>query len=50
MGGGRIAPGALTEPRPSRNLLTQLAEWTRFGFLTRTGPGTYTLTAPATPP
>jgi hypothetical protein len=30
-----------------RNLLTQLAEWTRAGFLTRTSPGTYTL---ATPP
>jgi hypothetical protein len=29
-----------------RNLLTQLAEWTRLGFLARTGPGTYT---PATP-
>jgi hypothetical protein len=30
-----------------RNLLTQLAEWTRAGFLTRTSAGTY---APATPP
>ena len=30
-----------------RNLLTQLAEWTRAGFLTRTNAGTY---APATPP
>lgn len=29
-----------------RNMLTQLAEWTRLGFLTRTGAGTY---APATP-
>ena len=29
------------------NLLTQLAEWTRLGFLTRTNAGTYTL---ATPP
>jgi hypothetical protein len=26
---------------PPRNLLTQLAEWARLGFLTRTGPGTY---------
>jgi len=26
---------------PARNLLTQLAEWTRLGFLTRTGAGTY---------
>ena len=26
-----------------RNMLTQLAEWTRLGFLTRTGAGTYTL-------
>jgi hypothetical protein len=30
-----------------RNLLTQLAEWTRLGFLTRTSAGTYAL---ATPP
>lgn len=30
-----------------RNLLTQLAEWTRAGFLTRTNAGTYAL---ATPP
>jgi hypothetical protein len=30
-----------------RNLLTQLGEWTRLGFLTRTGAGTYAL---ATPP
>jgi hypothetical protein len=30
-----------------RNMLTQLAEWTRLGFLARTGAGTYTL---ATPP
>ncbi|WP_406046474.1 IS4 family transposase [Micromonospora sp. NBC_00898] len=29
-----------------RNMLTQLAEWTRLGFLTRTGAGTY---APAIP-
>ena len=26
-----------------RNMLTQLAEWTRLGFLTRTDAGTYTL-------
>jgi hypothetical protein len=26
-----------------RNMLTQLAEWTRLGFLTRTGAGIYTL-------
>ena len=26
-----------------RNMLTQLAEWTRLGWLTRTGAGTYTL-------
>ena len=30
-----------------RNMLTQLAEWTRLGFLARTSAGTYT---PATPP
>jgi Insertion element 4 transposase N-terminal/Transposase DDE domain len=29
-----------------RNLLTQLAEWTRWGFLTRTGLGTYALSTP----
>jgi hypothetical protein len=37
-----------------RNMLTQLAEWTRLGFLTRTHAGAYTLTAPpktsTTPP
>jgi hypothetical protein len=32
---------------PPRNILTQLAEWTRLGFLTRTSAATYT---PATPP
>jgi len=26
-----------------RNMLTQLAEWTRLGFLTRTTAGTYAL-------
>lgn len=29
-----------------RNLLTQLGEWTRLGFLTRTGAGTYALNTP----
>ena len=29
-----------------RNLLTQLAEWVRLGFLTRTGTGTYMLDTP----
>jgi hypothetical protein len=29
-----------------RNLLTQLAEWTRLGFLTRTSAGSYTLATP----
>jgi hypothetical protein len=29
-----------------RNMLTQLAEWARLGFLTRTGQGTYTLNTP----
>ena len=29
-----------------RNLLTQLAEWTRLGFLTRTRAGTYALNTP----
>ena len=37
-----------------RNLLTQLAEWTRAGFLTRTAAGTYALATPTgsstTPP
>jgi hypothetical protein len=31
---------------PPRNMLTQLAEWTRLGFLARTGAGIYTLAAP----
>jgi Insertion element 4 transposase N-terminal/Transposase DDE domain len=30
-----------------RNMLTQLAEWTRLGFLGKTGPGRYALPAPA---
>jgi hypothetical protein len=29
-----------------RNMLTQLGEWTKLGFLTRTGRGTYTLNTP----
>jgi hypothetical protein len=28
------------------NLLTQLAEWTRLGFLVRTGAGTYSIDTP----
>ena len=28
-----------------RNMLTQLAEWTRLGFLAKTGPGRYALPA-----
>ena len=31
---------------PPHNLLTQLAEWTRLGFLTRTSTGNYTLDTP----
>jgi hypothetical protein len=31
---------------PPRNMLTQLAEWTRLGFLARTGAGIYSLAAP----
>ncbi len=30
---------------PPRNILTQLAEWTRLGFLARTGAGIYTIAA-----
>ena len=37
----RVAAGH--EDGQPRNILTQLAEWTRFGFLTRIGPGTYAL-------
>ena len=29
-----------------RNMLTQLAEWTRLGFLAKTGPGRYALPGP----
>jgi Insertion element 4 transposase N-terminal/Transposase DDE domain len=32
--------------RPPRNLLTQLAEWTRHGFFTRVATGTYALNTP----
>ena len=32
-----------------RNMLTQLAEWTRLGFFTRTGTGTYALNTPSSP-
>jgi len=42
--GTELAESLQVKPR---NLLTQLAEWTRLGFLTRTGSGTYIL---ATPP
>jgi hypothetical protein len=31
---------------PPRNMLTQLAEWTRLGFLTRTSAGIHTLATP----
>ena len=30
-----------------RNMLTQLAEWTRLGFLAKTGPGRYALPEPS---
>jgi DNA-binding IclR family transcriptional regulator len=33
---------------PPRNLLTQLAEWTRLGFLVRTGAGIYRIVTPET--
>ena len=32
-----------------RNMLTQLAEWTRLGFLTKTGQGRYALPEPSRP-
>jgi hypothetical protein len=32
-----------------RNMLTQLAEWTRLGFLSKTGPGRYALPGPDGP-
>jgi hypothetical protein len=34
---------------PKRNMLTQLAEWTRLGFLTRTHAGSYALDPPRPP-
>jgi hypothetical protein len=46
---GRDWPGselaALLQVKP-RNMLTQLAEWARLGFLARTGQGTYALKTP----
>jgi hypothetical protein len=30
-----------------RNMLTQLGEWTKLGFLARSGRGTYTLSTPS---
>jgi hypothetical protein len=33
----------------SRNMLTQLAEWARLGFLSKTGRGRYALPGPAGP-
>jgi hypothetical protein len=48
--GAELASQIQVKPR---NLLTQLAEWTRLGFLARAGAGTYTLVTPptaATPP
>jgi DNA-binding IclR family transcriptional regulator len=41
--GSKLAKQLQVKPR---NLLTQLAEWTRLGFLTRTGAGTYALDTP----
>ena len=34
---------------PRHNMLTQLAEWARLGFITRTGPGSYALLARSPP-
>jgi hypothetical protein len=31
---------------PRHNMLTQLSEWAQLGFIARTGPGSYALTAP----
>src|SRR5205814_3772916 len=44
--GGELA-GRLGVKPP--NLLTQLAEWTRLGFLSKTGRGRYALPGPAGP-
>ena len=43
---GEDSPPAGVKPP---NLLTQLAEWTRLGFLSKTGRGRYTLPRPAAP-
>ena len=43
LSGSELAGQLQVKPR---NLLTQLAEWTRLGFLTRTGNGTYALNTP----
>jgi hypothetical protein len=39
---------AMSAPRTGKkhNMLTQLAEWTRLGFITRTSAGTYALDTP----
>jgi hypothetical protein len=47
---GRDWPGSELAARlqvPPRNMLTQLAEWARLGFLARTGQGTYALNTTA---
>jgi hypothetical protein len=44
--GERVGSGAWRQPP---NLLTQLAEWTRLGFLSKTGRGRYALPGPARP-
>ena len=44
--GGELASRLGITPR---NLLTQLAEWTRLGFLSKTGRGRYALSRPAGP-
>ena len=45
--GGELASRLGVKPP---NLLTQLAEWTRLGFLSKTGRGRYALPGPATAP
>jgi len=45
---GRDWPGRELAERlgvPPRNMLNQLAEWTRLGLLATTGPGRYALPA-----
>ena len=44
--GGELATRLGVKPP---NLLTQLAEWTRLGFLSKTGRGRYALPGPAGP-